>query len=359
MSSYLAEDHLLTPPTKRAAFSDRTAYLMAEMSRLAYFKFEGGNVIGEIKEIIGEYVPQGEAQVDLLAKIRNRLSPDSSDHARAILRDILDAKGYELIETFNSGETGAQAFLCFQPEQKIAILAFRGTEKSLKDIRADIAADLYNAQANGRSALMHRGYFEQYDSIRVEIEEVIQRNHLKDIQLFITGHSLGGALAITATKFMANDITGACYTFGSPPVGMKDFAEDIKTPIYRIVNHVDIVPRLPNPIMVYGVRVLGIVIEGLATPFSRVFEKLEDTAWYSKFKKTMIDSAKYRQSGYGSFLVGDGNDVHLRYSVGVYDRLLWWFRQIGNLFKGDFALIADHSITKYSGKLAVWANRRV
>ena len=31
---------LLDPPILRAAYSDRTAWLMAEMSRLAYTKFE-------------------------------------------------------------------------------------------------------------------------------------------------------------------------------------------------------------------------------------------------------------------------------------------------------------------------------
>ena len=32
---------LLKPPVGRAAYSDRIAWLMAEMSRLAYLKFEG------------------------------------------------------------------------------------------------------------------------------------------------------------------------------------------------------------------------------------------------------------------------------------------------------------------------------
>ncbi len=36
--NYFANEALLDSPTKRAAYSDRTSYLMAEMSRLAYFK---------------------------------------------------------------------------------------------------------------------------------------------------------------------------------------------------------------------------------------------------------------------------------------------------------------------------------
>ena len=57
MRNYFDETNLLTTPAKRAAFSDRTAYLMAEMSRLAYFKFEGGNNISEIVEKVEELLP--------------------------------------------------------------------------------------------------------------------------------------------------------------------------------------------------------------------------------------------------------------------------------------------------------------
>ena len=34
-------------------------------------------------------------------------------------------------------------------------------------------------------------------------------------------------------------------------MGTVDFDIDITTPIYRIINHVDIVPRLPNPTLVF------------------------------------------------------------------------------------------------------------
>ena len=52
MVNYFASTALLKTPGKRAAYSDRTAYLMAEMSRLAYFKFEGGNNITEILDSV-------------------------------------------------------------------------------------------------------------------------------------------------------------------------------------------------------------------------------------------------------------------------------------------------------------------
>ena len=66
-----------------------------------------------------------------------------------------------------------------------------------------------------------------------------------EIPVYITGHSLGGALAILATRLLASDSQGACYTFGGPRVGTAQVDDQIKTPIYRVVNAADIVPRVP------------------------------------------------------------------------------------------------------------------
>ena len=204
---------------------------------------------------------------------------------------------------------------------------------------------------------MHSGYLAQFQSIQEEIETSLADQKLKDNQLFITGHSLGGALAITATKFLANDITGACYTFGSPPVGTKEFVHDIVTPIYRIINYVDIVPRLPNPTMVWFVRALAMVAMTALDMFQFI-SFIKNSSWYLKANRWLTDAQKYRQSGYGSYLVGDGKNTRLRYNVSSFDRFHWWCLQILRLRHGDFELLSDHSIEEYSKKLAAWAADR-
>lgn len=76
-------------------------------------------------------------------------------------------------------------------------------------------------------------------------------------QIFITGHSLGGALATLATshiiKLIADHKISAnspiLYTFASPRVGDLNFASnfsDLKE-CYRIANSEDIVPKIPIP----------------------------------------------------------------------------------------------------------------
>ena len=358
MLDYFSNTDLLKTPSKRAAYSDRTSYVMAEMSRLAYFKFEGGSNIDELLESARTLIPEGTDISAFEVLIKSSVVSDSPEKGEEILRSILTKHDFELVSTYSDTGSGAQAFLCSCDMQKLAILAFRGTEPSLKDIKADVKANLVEEKnANGKF-LIHSGYLGQFKSLEHKIRSDLESGALDGLQLFITGHSLGGALAITAVKFLASDITGACYTFGSPPVGTKDFDRDIKTPIYRIVNHVDIVPRLPNPILVYVVRLFAMAVDLLLSPFAGFSSTIKESDWYKKIRKALLDAQKYRQSGYGSFLVGEGSDARLRYNVSMFDRIVWWIKQFKNIFRGDFKILSDHSIDEYSRKLAVWAENR-
>lgn len=361
MITYFSNKDLLKTPGKRAAYSDRTAWLMAEMSRLAYFKFEGGSNIQEALNSVKELLPKKQSAnlTRIEAILSTALAPTTAEQGRAMLEEILKPDGFELLDTFNDTGTGAQGFLCRHPQDKFAVLAFRGTEMTLKDIKADVKARLIEVEIRGKKVLMHSGYNSQFTSrgIQSKIEKWLSDAKLDGYQMFITGHSLGGALAITATKYLANDITGACYTFGSPPVGTVDFDRDIKTPIYRIINHVDIVPRLPNPSMVWVVRTLATLTIILLNVFG-IFPGIKNWKWYKRAESWLADAQKYRQSGYGSYLVGAGTQAKLRYNVGIYDKFRWWFTQFRNFFVADFKLLNDHSIDQYSEKLAHWANDR-
>lgn len=332
--------------------------MMAEMSRLAYFRFEGGHNINEILDAINKLVSDNDKLIAIEAIVKTSLVPDSEDTGKDLLDNILKLQDFELVDTFSKAETGAQAFICRNVKEKFAVLAFRGTEPSLKDIKADIKANLVETQVGKKKFEIHSGYLNQFESIQQKITEVLGGANLKGYQLFITGHSLGGALAITATRFLASDTTGACYTFGSPPVGTVDFDIDITTPIYRIINHVDIVPRLPNPTLVFVVRYAAVLVGLVLDMVGGLSKRIRDSNWYKKFSRFLNDAQKYRQSGYDSYLVGEGTNTRLRYTVSPFDRFFWWIKQFANIWQGDFKLLSDHSIDVYSDKLAAWANYR-
>ena len=92
-------------------------------------------------------------------------------------------------------------------------------------------------------------------------------------------HSLGGALALLATKLVAPDVDGACYTFGAPRVANYEYFSEVKTPVYRVVNSSDIVPRVPPGA---GLEMGLMVIRGLAwavgfaPPVVSLLNKLEE-----------------------------------------------------------------------------------
>lgn len=85
--------------------------------------------------------------------------------------------------------------------------------------------------------------------------------------LIYTGHSLGGALAILAASRRP---PGAVYTFGSPRVGDRNFANTLAAvEIYRIVNQHDIVPSLPPEGGTLGFRHVGTALHLTAGRASR------------------------------------------------------------------------------------------
>ncbi|MDE2320752.1 MAG: lipase family protein [candidate division NC10 bacterium] len=69
--------------------------------------------------------------------------------------------------------------------------------------------------------------------------------------IWLTGHSLGGAIALlVATQLLADDIdVQGVYLFGAPRVGNSEFARDYDLRMgdrtFRFVNHADLVPRVP------------------------------------------------------------------------------------------------------------------
>ena len=196
------------PNLMRAAYSDRMAWILAVMAKMAYIEFE----------------------------------VNEEEYHRLELE--LESGGFELVKTFSEGST--QAFLARNPYY--AVLAFRGTEpKKWEDVQADIRAYKSSVQAGK----VHAGFLEAYNEVADEIETSLTDKNQDKWPLYITGHSLGGALATVATQELdavrgIGDQIAACYTFGSPRVGNKKYEKAIKVPIYRLVHSTDIVTLVPS-----------------------------------------------------------------------------------------------------------------
>lgn len=132
-----------------------------------------------------------------------------------------------------------------------AIVAFRGTEcnfnedpEAMDQFLADLGVDvdIRRVDAHGEGKI-HRGFNEALDEIWNDLSILLDELSQKDCRLWITGHSLGGALAVLAASRLAK-VQGV-YTYGAPRVGNRDFVQNYPQKIHSIVNNNDMVPHLP------------------------------------------------------------------------------------------------------------------
>ena len=202
-------------PTWRAAYSDRTSALMASFSQLAYLPF---------LDNAPEPAP-GEP--------RRKAKPGGVE----ALADLLRPGKFEIKATFDWNDV--QAFLAVNPEQ-FAVLAFRGTANAA-DWKINLAA--FTVPMEGFPHVrVHKGFWEAFDAQRTQIKAAVDLHVPSTLGLYITGHSLGGALAQIASAVLERDNLAACYTYGSPRVATIRFDLDVKCPNYRLINHWDLVP---------------------------------------------------------------------------------------------------------------------
>ncbi|MEH6404937.1 MAG: lipase family protein [Sneathiella sp.] len=311
--------HLLEQPAARAAYSDRTAWLMAVLSSLAYVKFEGDDK---------------EAKINMAGLIAT-----------------LAGGGFGDIDFFNCDKTGTEAFIAVR-ENGMAVLAFRGTEKNKKDIVTDLNARFFET-ADGKA---HRGFSLAFQSVETSIRATLTKLKIKhpNLQLFITGHSLGAALATVASHSLERDfLISACYTFGSPRVGNADWSESVKTPVYRVVNGADGVPLVPGGIVL---RTIAIWLPNL--PFLTWLKGPVE-----KFTKSGF--VGFQHAGDLRFLSNGAEDpVLIIGSAAAWSRLRYlvvgkFFAAIKSLNpKFLSATFSDHSISAYIANLRVVAKDR-
>ena len=135
---------------------------------------------------------------------------------------------------------------------RFAIVAFRGSEiwkredhfdaqRVLADLKTNIDIRLSD-WADGER--VHSGFKAALDEIWDELRPEIEKLQAEGLNIWLTGHSLGAALATLAADRL-QDVQGL-YTFGSPRVGDKGFQAHFQVQAYRVVNGKDIVATVPG-----------------------------------------------------------------------------------------------------------------
>lgn len=159
--------------------------------------------------------------------------------------------------------------------EDLAILAFRGTQTTAQDFVTDfeLLSTPFDATLPQWGAV-HSGFKGGKNVIWDKIKPKLASLKQSKKKLFITGHSLGGALAtIAAARIMAlpefrdsaRPYLRGLYTFGSPRVGDGKFAEafaneKLSMPnltVVRMRNAADVVTRVPSSRLTVGYQHVG------------------------------------------------------------------------------------------------------
>ncbi|KAH9681493.1 C2 domain-containing protein [Citrus sinensis] len=155
---------------------------------------------------------------------------------------------FEKICFLDNESTDTQVAIWRDSAWRRLVVAFRGTEQtSWKDLRTDLmlAPVGLNPERIGgdfkQEVQVHSGFLSAYDSVRIRIISLLKLSigfkddsagPLDKWHVYVTGHSLGGALAtLFALELSSSQLAkqGAIfvtmYNFGSPRVGNKRFAD--------------------------------------------------------------------------------------------------------------------------------------
>ncbi|XP_022873284.1 uncharacterized protein LOC111392230 [Olea europaea var. sylvestris] len=238
------------------------------------------SIIGHIdnRRELDDKINQGDKRYNAaLSMMAAKLSYEN----KAYIESTVDYWKMEFLGSYDfwndyQEKSTTQAFMFNDQNDKI-VVAFRGTEAfDANAWSTDFDISWYKIQGFGK---VHGGFMKAlglqrnqgwpreqvadkkqevaYYAIRKILKQLLQKN--EKAKFIITGHSLGGALAILFPAILAFhqetwllERLEGIYTFGQPRVGDENFGEFLKEELrkynidyYRLVYCFDMVPRLP------------------------------------------------------------------------------------------------------------------
>lgn len=161
------------------------------------------------------------------------------------------------IKEFVSGTAGEQkALMAVQEMQKDdkkilrIVLVFNGEDGTFDWIHSMNTKLVSYSKLSGK---IHEGWLKAVESLLSkgllkEFEAIYEKECYKEYEkeVYITGHSIGGALAtIFATYLQRETYHPVVVTFGSPRVGNAEFKRGYKYEHYRYESYLDLVPHVP------------------------------------------------------------------------------------------------------------------
>src|SRR5205823_251793 len=118
-------------------------------------------------------------------------------------------------------------------DRRKVVVAFAGTRDP-----SDWAFNLNLAWIKEGRGSVHQGFALRAQQVANDVESRVRRLRDRGQTIWLTGHSLGGAIAtLAALRLKKKGLAPArTVTFGAPMVGDSDFAKSFALPLIRIEN---------------------------------------------------------------------------------------------------------------------------
>lgn len=171
------------------------------------------------------------------------------------------------------------AYVIQSGDGKVVIVSYRGTEPANvinwltdADVDTELVPYLPSDASGGERHAVHAGFYRNVRATRFAVVDLLRRalhgqsigpsNESEAVRpaeaIYLTGHSLGGAMATLLTIMLHEnskyaDIAPhirATYTYGQPMVATKELADacaakPFANSVFRYIHRADLVPHLP------------------------------------------------------------------------------------------------------------------
>ena len=273
ISLYNPGEKYIVPPVHKITitpgFDPHRAMELGNLVRIAYNDYDNSQ-----KQAL--YLQEGDTILTSKAGMKNEAitqywinsseSSNKTDFCQYKVIKILKAK--EINKNHNFGFILEQE--SEQNNEKTYFIVLRGTISPfewIKDAEFKLVPPCFvenEGQVNKDSDIVKvsKGFNDIYNSkpddddsinetVQHFLDKLAQEGDIQNQKIYVTGHSLGAALATLSTFHIAeNNFLPTLYAFGSPRVGNQKFAQQFPEKVYaqtfRIANCEDLVNDLPT-----------------------------------------------------------------------------------------------------------------
>lgn len=178
----------------------------------------------------------------------------------------LTSQGFEDVMLLEDPQTSFSAVLVRY--EGSAILSVAGTF-DLRDAIQDLRFAQVPESTGQIPGKVHQGFQESLDGVWPLLQETLHTEPYSDLPLYLTGHSMGAAVAVlTAARLHAFGFpVQGTYAVASPRVGDPEFAQwfdrELGHQTFRVTRNLDIVARVP-PAAVDAAEFVALIPEALA-----------------------------------------------------------------------------------------------